>query len=191
MEFLQDTHFLLSKHTIIHRLQKLLALTERSLVRQVQEAMSLPLPDGCQKAAGKVSRGENYLGLPYLVLDYPRLFQKQDIFVFRTMCWWGHFFSCTLHLQGSLLEQYRENIRQNLPIASLPPDTYLCVNDTPWEYHFGPDNYQLLESLSAENLNALLEKDFIKISRKIPLEQYQQLPSFANECLPQFFDILR
>ena len=35
----------------------------------------------------KIAKGENYLGLPYVILDYPRIFGKEDVFAFRTMFW--------------------------------------------------------------------------------------------------------
>ena len=50
----------------------------------------------------KIAKGENYLQLPYVLLDYPRCFDKENIFAIRTMFWWGNFFSITLHLSGSI-----------------------------------------------------------------------------------------
>ena len=44
----------------------------------------------------KISKGENYLGLPYIILDYPRYSDSEDLFFIRQMFWWGHFFSHTL-----------------------------------------------------------------------------------------------
>jgi hypothetical protein len=49
---------------------------------------------------GKISRGENYQLLPYIILDYPSYFSRNNIFAVRTMFWWGNFFSITLHLSG-------------------------------------------------------------------------------------------
>ena len=54
----------------------------------------------------KISKGENYRGLPYVMLDYPRLFGREEVLAIRTFFWWGHGFSVTLHLKGG----YRERI---------------------------------------------------------------------------------
>ena len=58
----------------------------------------------------KISKGENYKGLPWLVLDYPRYFNKEDIFAIRTLFWWGNFFSITLHISGKYKMRYEKKI---------------------------------------------------------------------------------
>ena len=42
-----------------------------------------------ESSTPKISKGENYKGLPYVILDYPRIFQKEDILVIRCFFWWG------------------------------------------------------------------------------------------------------
>lgn len=191
LNYLSDTDFLLTKRKLIGQLQVLLTLAQEQLQALIRE-QGPPLPAGCLQRAGKISRGENYRGLPYLVLDYPRLLAKEDIFSFRTLFWWGHFFSCTLHLQGKSLRQYRQQLKITLSQAgTLPDDSWICVNHTPWEYHYGPDNYRLISDLPTEELENILEKDFIKVSRKIPLQAYEQLPAFACESLESFLHCLQ
>ena len=192
LEYLHDTSFLLAKRKISKQLDQLLAATERVLVGFVQDESPEVIPESCLTAAGKISRGENYRGLPYLVLDYPRLFKKEDIFTFRTMCWWGHFFSSTLHLQGTTLDLHRRKIEQSLlALRNAWPETYLCVHKTPWEYHYGEDNYQLLQHLDEGSISNLLKKDFIKISRKTALDNYQELPEFTLQAFRDFLSLLK
>ena len=62
----------------------------------------LAIPRGENAYSGKISRGENYRGLPYLILDYPAYFSQKDIFAFRTMFWWGHFFQCRTTSTGDI-----------------------------------------------------------------------------------------
>ena len=54
----------------------------------------------------KISKGEKYKGLPWVMLDYPRIFGKEDIMAIGTRFWWGHYFSVTLHLKGGYLRTY-------------------------------------------------------------------------------------
>ncbi len=192
LNYLHNTDFLLTKRKLIEQIQQILALSQQQL-REVLKENKPNLPPNCLQRAGKISRGENYRGLPYLVLDYPRLLAKNDIFSFRTMFWWGHFFSCTLHLQGQSLQRYRSCLQENLlkKPGTLPSDTWICVNSsTPWEYHYQASNYQLLTGLPPEKLRLLLEGEFIKLSRKIPLSQYGQLPPFSRESLLYFLGCL-
>ena len=51
----------------------------------------------------RISRGEQYKGLPWVMLDYPRVFGKENVLAVRTMFWWGHYFTVTLHLKGEYL----------------------------------------------------------------------------------------
>src|ERR1700743_3182070 len=60
----------------------------------------------------KISRGENYRGLPWVMLDYPRVFGREDVLAIRTMFWWGHGFSVTLHLKGKYQELFLPVIRR-------------------------------------------------------------------------------
>ena len=189
LNYLHDTSFLLEKRKISRELQQLLATTERALVKLVNEEKPAVIPEDCLIAAGKISRGENYRGLPYLVLDYPRLLKQDDIFTFRTMFWWGNFFSCTLHLQGISLDRYRENIRSSLFSAKeeyLRSGTFLCVNKSPWEYHYGKDNYLPLSDFDNEALSAVLDKDFIKVSQRMELKDYRNLEDFAISSFRRF-----
>ncbi|MFK5012123.1 hypothetical protein ACI4AC_27485, partial [Klebsiella pneumoniae] len=38
----------------------------------------------------KISKGEQYLQLPYVMLDFPRNFTDNDFFAIRTFFWWGN-----------------------------------------------------------------------------------------------------
>lgn len=188
LDYLQDTHFLLTKRKITHQLQQLLAQSQQQL-HELLQPHKHQLPSNCLRRSGKISRGENYRGLPYLILDYPRLLTKEDVFAFRTMCWWGNFFSCSLQLQGESLNLYRQPLQNKLS-TSTHSRLYICVNENPWEYHYGPDNYQLCDELPAEKISQLLARDFCKISRKTGLENYARLPTFATDCLQEFLQLL-
>ena len=134
----------------------------------------------------KISRGENYRGLPYLVLDYPAVFSAEDTFAFRTMFWWGNFFSCTLHLQGKPLDLYRDLVIDNIGHL-VNYDIFLCINQSPWEYHYEVDNYKLL---SVDDLDFIKESQFLKLNKKFDLGSWKSLPSEANRFLVQLLDIL-
>ncbi len=98
LELVTDTSWILTKNSIIERLvQGLAGLSEA--YRPIWEGAVLP--GGPYPSSPKISKGENYKGLPWIVLDYPRLFGREDVLAVRTLFWWGHYFSVTLHLKGS------------------------------------------------------------------------------------------
>lgn len=186
--YLHDTDFLHTKRETIRQLQQWLSETQQ-LLRSLADQYKSQLPPHALKRSAKISRGENYRGLPYLVLDYPGLLTKEDVFALRTFFWWGNFFSCTLHIEGKSLSNYRPALLRNLHTTTAP-DVYICVNNTPWEYHFNSDNYRLLSSLTPQETEALLQNNFFKISRKLPLSEYRQLPAFANESFSFYLQLL-
>ncbi|UPT66757.1 MAG: hypothetical protein M0D57_20375 [Sphingobacteriales bacterium JAD_PAG50586_3] len=116
-----------------------------------------------------------------MVLDFPAVFERDDILAFRTMFWWGNFFSITLHLQGKYKEQYQHSIEQHLH-RNKPAGLYLSCNDSAWEYHYGEDNYRAIETLDKTDISSLLNKnEFIKLSAKLELADYAQLQGFMRE----------
>src|SRR2546423_9807434 len=62
----------------------------------------------------KISKGENYLGLPYLVLDYPRISSADNFFFIRSFFWWGRFFSSTLQAGGISKDIVYKNVDEKI-----------------------------------------------------------------------------
>ena len=122
----------------------------------------------------KISKGENYKGLPWVMLDYPRFFNREDAFAIRTMFWWGHFFSVTLHLKGKYKKQYLPTLLKNLSLLA-SKQFYVCVSAEEWRHEFEEDNYKLLTQLNLPSVEEiLLANNFCKLSAKISLPQWNQ-----------------
>lgn len=170
-------------NTIIELLEKLNHQLENDLlVQQIITAFNLP------PTRGKISKGENYLGYPWQILDYPRVFQKENVFAFRTLCWWGNFYSCTLHIGGSYYKNCYVAINRNLLLLK-NQQVYICINDKQWDHHHEENNYRLLSEVLNDNdlLNKVLsENDFLKLSCKFPLDQIQYIEKNAIESFHLF-----
>ena len=185
LQLIRDSEFLLTKNTILRKVHELLDRS-RSEIRGMLDDYNLKDPPIAEFKHGKISRGENYRGLPYLVLDYPALYARKDIFAFRTIFWWGNFFSTSIHLQGSFLDKYRSILATN--IASLVEEQYfICVGHSPWEYHYGKDNYRLI----MESDKKLIEKvEFLKLSKKYSLDDWKELPVLAKKFVTDIISLL-
>jgi len=139
---------------------------------------------------GKISRGENYRKLPYLILDYPRKFGPDSIFAFRVMFWWGNHFSATLHLDGKDLESYRIPFLKNYS-RLFDKGFFICVNKDPFEYHFGEDNYQSLEQADPDKIDGIVKRGtFLKLSRKLAIREWEKLPAYSRETFELLLDAL-
>jgi hypothetical protein len=127
------------------------------------------LPKELNLAQGKISKGENYKRLPYMTLDFPAFFTRDDILAFRTMFYWGNFISSTFHLQGRFVKMYGMDLIKSLKDSE---GIYFCVNNSPWEYDYKSNNYVLLNKVSSEEIkDHLQDTDFIKLSIKFPVEE--------------------
>ncbi len=186
LSILQDTDFLLTKATAINKIYKLLELTRESIKRSVKNS-KFSFPDGTDLLNGKISKGENYRNLPYMVLDYPALFTKETVFAYRTMFWWGNFFSATLQLEGTALNYYRENINGNLD-KLLNQNIYIGVGKTPWQYHYEDDNYIFLNE---EQSDFITNCKFLKLSKNIGLEKWNDVPEFSANFFNLVLSVLK
>mgnify|MGYP001825032187 CR=1 FL=1 len=184
LELLENKEVLLAKKAALEQITALLVLARHEIEQKLED--HCPFPQEILEASGKVSRGENYQELPYQVLDFPAFFSLDDIFAFRTMFWWGHFFSTTLHLQGKYLELYRDKMAENISLL-VSEEVFICTNETPWEYHYRPDNYA---PLSEEHLSLIKNAPFIKLSKYLPLSDYVAVPAFATNFITRIMAIL-
>src|SRR5688572_32501219 len=131
MELVTNSDWILTKNGIIEKVKELFG---RLQLRQ--ETVLSSLPEEVRQVSAKISKGENYKGLPWLVLDQPRLFTRDKIFAVRSFFWWGNFFSSTLHLYGNYKTAYQQRVIAAFSL--LQQNGYsVCVNDDPWEHDFG------------------------------------------------------
>lgn len=190
--YLQQTDLLLSKRKITEKLYALLGevrQTMQPVVSQYQDVLQdIPLTD-----VGKISRGENYLDLPYVILDYPRHFNGDNVLTCRTMIWWGQHVSFTLHLQGSQLLQHRGKLIANLPTLVQQP-IYISVGPDPWQHHFEADNYQLLSQVVATSPDWpawMQQRSFVRLAFKLPITNLQTAATVAPGFYKLLLDALR
>jgi hypothetical protein len=171
----QNAEVLLTKNRIIGKVYDMFGL----LLGEVQKLFdsNRSLPPEIFIASPKISKGENYQGLPYVMLDYPRRFGKPDTFAIRTMFWWGNFFSTTVHLKGEYKKQLVPRLKNYLPVLA-KHEFFLCIHPDEWRHDFEPDNYMPLNHATNGIVeDSLVKKDFCKISGRIALHEWQEAPA--------------
>ena len=171
MNLLTDSNWILTKNNIIKKGQRLLEEVQYNILDYTKLRPNL-FPAEVVAISPKISRGENYNGLPWLMLDYPRFFDKEDIFAIRTMLWWGNFFSTTLHLSGKYKKEYSDSIK--LAHQSLCKDQfYICINEHQWHHHFEQENYLPVNNFTqTEFIELIRKRDFVKLASKFSLDEW-------------------
>lgn len=188
MLLVNNSEWILNKHLIIQKVYRFFG----DLLSQYQEEVNrfhYLFPENIRHQTGKISKGENYKLLPYVILDYPAFFWKDNIFAVRTMFWWGNFFSITLHLSGNNKIKFTSQ-EDKLFTWLKVNDYYLCHNEAEWEHHFGEDNYCPAALMDKTAFHNILSKNFFKISRSLPLTQWDNARSFLIEGFRDLMQLL-
>ena len=169
-DLMKNAAIILTKNSVLNKMKQLLEGLQQDL-EQVATTSTLGQQDIITSVA-KISRGENYLGLPYLVLDYPRKSDSAGLFFIRNMFWWGHFFSTTLHVSGI----YKKKILPALSTAYADlQKCFIGVHEDQWVHHFESDNYVAISSLTEKAFLTLCENgDHLKIAVSQPLDTWPQ-----------------
>lgn len=187
LAYLKDQDFLKSKQVISEKITSELSGVEERL-KEIIRGSDFDYPNGTFTKSGKISKGENYKGLPFFILDYPRLFLHEDMFNYRVMIWWGNEISCSLLLLGRSYEKYRKTLSNNKTALN---DFFFCVNESPWEYHFERSNFVPISEMDDSSFqNSLNQRAFIKFAIKYPLEKLDELKSLSCETYKKFLTLL-
>ena len=184
IELLKNPDWILTKNSVMQKMAEGMG----ALSARMQEAIgcSSRLPREVVHSNPKLSRGENYRGLPYLMLDYPRIFGKEDILAIRTFFWWGHFCSITLHVRGV----YRIPVREQISFVGTElaqHEFYASTGGDEWNHDVTSDDYERVTDLSsAEFVTRLFHGPFNKLSAKVELTQWKEM----EEKLFRLFSVL-
>ena len=78
MELINNAEVILTKNAIMQKARLLLENLQQLQQEHIQSHRK-KFPAEIFIPSPKISKGENYKGLPYLVLDHPRYFDKENI----------------------------------------------------------------------------------------------------------------
>ena len=179
LRFVQDTEWVLTKRRITDTVNAIFN-EQVDVISGSMRAAIIAIDPALVTVHPKISKGENYRLLPYVILDYPAVFSKDKVFALRTMFWWGNFMSITLHLSGEYAASLGERIQQKL--AADPGDFYVCINTEEWEHYFDATNYRQAATTSPQQMQEMLKQSsFIKLALKYDLTQWPVLPGLLKE----------
>jgi hypothetical protein len=171
-----DKNIILTKRAVVETAGVLF----NSLIPYINESFSHVILDTAKLSSSipKITKGENYNGFPYVILDYPAVFEKENIFAIRTMFWWGNFISITLHLSGKYKKYFEKSILKNLKNEN---DFFIAIAKTEWQHHFEEDNYKKISAINDGEMKTIQENNFIKIALKYELHHWNLMQSILPE----------
>lgn len=186
---ISNVDWILTKNRLLNQVRDLLSELQQqqsSWLSQVREY----LPPEVISIPPKISRGENYEGLPWLMLDLPRFFQTDDQMAIRSFFWWGHGFSVTLQLRGRYQQQFEASLRHAYPKLSVA-GWQAGIHSDPWQHHFRADNYQDLADLGTSGWNSYISSHpFVKLTKRVSIEHWETAPIRMGEHYQLLLEIL-
>ncbi|BFG70470.1 hypothetical protein KACHI17_13510 [Sediminibacterium sp. KACHI17] len=185
-QLLLDERFILTKRSILQKTEAFFGELSELFRQQVVERKMEG--EAFLQWTPKIARGENYHGLPWIMMDYPRLFGKKDVCAIRCFFWWGQYCSITLHVSGIYQERFQYAIIDFLRKEKGSGWLY-ATGDDPWQHIIDEDHYQLCENpdrLLAEQAS----RSFLKIAKKIPLEKWDELDDFYTDNFVGLLSVL-
>ena len=165
INLVNDSRFLLEKRKILKKISYGLGEVEITLKELINQG-GYHFPEGTLTKSGKISRGENYKGLPYLVLDFPRYSENEQIFIFRTMFWWGNYFLCLLITQNCGYTINANEAGSNLLIN---------LGESPWDYDIAGSDWAPLNSLEHPP-----NHPFLALGSTLSLDRMDELPNTSK-----------
>jgi len=179
LSFLYDPAPMLLKRDIFKKLDVLFGEIQLSVKSVLQEFDTL-FPEGTDDERGKISKGENYLGLPWMMLDFPAFFTKTSTFSIRSFCWWGNHFSCFVLIGGEALELYRQRL-----LSDLNPGHGISfiAGDDPWKHNV--QRHELQKSDPSEITRQIDDHGFIKLYGSWPLTEANVLSDHITKFVQE------
>ena len=189
LKYLMDTEFISTKRRIIAKAELLLKSCSK-LIDQELRSGNYRIKSNYLINPPKISKGENYKGLPYIVLDNPRNYTSGNVLAYRIVIWWGNTISFSLHLEGRHAQPAVNSIVRKLSNHT-QKDLYYCLGNTPWEHHFENTNYQELHKLKPESILKHFGKfQFLKVAKKATLKEWPFLNDLAIRNLQILTDLI-
>lgn len=167
-ELILDTEYPLLKKNVIEKIQAHLHQLGEKLIKN--PLITRPL----YNQSFKISKGENYLNLPYLVLDLPKIDGNSFPILCRTMFWWGKYFSFNVFIRKDAydMDTFEKKIKSQ-PIKGF----HVLLSDKIWQQDLDSDDYSQVSEWP-ENMNT--EGDYLKLSIKHPIDEIDTLNEKAN-----------
>jgi hypothetical protein len=184
----ESEFYLLTNKDIYIKIQSLEAkVTElfgeiAQTLEPIVEDFNSTVPDELRSKNPKISRGNNYNGLPWTILDFPRNFDKAGVFAFRLLCLRGNSFILTLHLSRKFYQNYKNSIFENLELFK--QNQYLITKgNSEWDHNINNENYIEIpinknEIVEIKNKIELIQ--YIKFAKAIPFNEWNNLTSIIQ-----------
>ena len=118
----------------------------------------------------KITKGENYLDLPYMVLDYPKIPGAEFDLLCRSMFWWGKYFSLNFFVKQDMVDApaFYDELK-----ACGEKHLLVLSGDKYWNQDL--DTSDFISKLEQLDATKMIGQPYHKISFKVGIDHYTNL----------------
>ncbi|MBK8845382.1 MAG: hypothetical protein IPO27_02040 [Bacteroidetes bacterium] len=168
LSLISGDYFFVQKNKIFASLHERF-LQINNHINKLKEKYNQNLPAEVNRKQGKISRGENYNNLPYMVLDNPNVFSNDGIFAFRLIFLWGKYFTLNIAISGKYFLHYQPYLPEVIKSFS-QMNVYQLHDDQLWQHYITSGYREISEDSNFTPLN-----DFLKLTKVIEFDKVETL----------------
>lgn len=190
MRMICETDFFPAKAKIILKFHEEFMKLRDQLRMECKKTPLTAAPAGTDFETGQLVKGEKFHCFPYVYLDFPKFFSRDEMFTFRSFFWWGHSLRFCWFLSGTRLDQYQKSLLACHATLS-NEGIFLSTADTPWEWGLEKPHAVFLDQIGKGHLKEILkDRPFLKLGRSAPLKSLEAQDTILQEGL-RIFNLLR
>lgn len=179
IELASNASIILTKNKVIKEVMDLFGKLAENYKTEIEH---IYFPLKLKQSFPKISKGENYEAMPWVMLDYPKKFSTNDVFAIRTFFWWGNCFSITLHAKGCFLDLMEKNKIQHLT------NWNICICNKEWQHHFREDNFIPVSNF---NFSTIANLPFLKLAKKFSIHKWENIEKELTTAFKEILFLLK
>lgn len=181
--FLSDKTPYVLKNSVEEKINTLLYDAQQTILKAWEKEGDWFIPETASKVPGKVNKGNNHLGFPYQVFDFPSILQHHHLFAFRILIWYGNHFSFNLLLKGKYVSFFQPKVHQ---LGDHP--NFLSLSESIWDSDNSAEKRLALNSSTVQTAIDYFEKNqSIRLFREFNMNQIIELNRLITDCFIDWF----
>lgn len=192
LRLIRERELFLHKYAILQKAEERLQDIKTRMIGVLAEERPRYLPSGTDLERGKITRGENNKGFPFISLDIPQFFTKEEYFTYRILFWWGHYLGYSLVLKGPRLAEYYACLQERRHEPRFA-DIHIARHTSPWEWENSEGGFSPVQQPSNHELGDWVEAiQYIKVIRMFPVDApgFTEL-DWTREGVRTYADLIR
>ncbi len=178
IEFLKSKEHFLLKNEVDEHVNTLLHQVQNHILEIWSPDKNWCIPIEASRIPRKINKGNNHKGYPFQVTDFPSIFDKESIFTFRLVVWYGNIISFNLIITNTFINFFKPQLPK-----VCDGKTYLYRGTDVWQTDTSKGQHLLLKkSTIIEAEEYFKNNQSIRLFREFNMNQIDDITRLTKEC---------